>query len=234
MPFTPTIATRISLVAGLLLLALVVYSALMPPMVMCGGLDPHYQPIVAFELARSVSDLHAIFGSGASTCREALVQQFTVINMADDLMFIPLYGIFIGFFLVAMRARNPRLAHIGIAMVIIACLADYVENACLFRIAQNPDVESYSLTLLAWATGVKWIFLAVPGAIAGVLLASGGGWRWIIAGLTIAGALIVALAIFHPSSFGRFAANGVTISWVVMLFANITGVIRPNQAARIE
>ncbi|HTO40638.1 MAG TPA: hypothetical protein VL026_06650 [Rhizomicrobium sp.] len=232
MPFTPTIAYRVSLAAGLLLLAVVVYSALLPAMTMCGGLDPSYQPIVAFELARSVSDLQAIFGSAPGACRDAVVAQFTYINMADDLLFIPLYGIFLVFFFLASHARHQKLAITGVVLVVLACLADYIENACLFRITQNPDVPSYSLALLPWATGVKWMFLAIPGALAGYILSLRGGWRWIIAGLTIAGAVIVALAMADPASFGRYAASGVTISWAIILIADAIGALRTAPSAQ--
>ena len=231
MIITTTTATRISLAAALLLLAVVIYSALQPAMGVCGGLDPTYQPIIAFELARSVADLHAIFGAAPGTCREALTAQFAFLNTGDNLLFIPLYGVFLVFFFLGMR--HTKLARAGAILVIAACLADYIENACLFRIAINPDVQSPALSLLPWATGVKWMGLAIAGAIGGIILSRRGGWRWIVAGLCFAGAVLVTLAIIDPHNFGRFASNGVTISWVVFLIADASAVLRP-QAARIE
>ena len=102
MTVNPVTATRISLVAALLLLAIVVYNLFQPAMTICGDLDPGYQPIIAFELARSVPDLHAIFGDAPGACREALIARFAFINMADDFLFIPLYGIFLFFFFLAV------------------------------------------------------------------------------------------------------------------------------------
>lgn len=227
MIITTTTATRISLAAALFLLAVVIYSALQPAMGVCGGLDPTYQPIIAFELARSVADLHAIFGAAPGTCREALTAQFAFLNTGDNLLFIPLYGVFLVFFFLGIR--HTRLARAGAILVIAACLADYIENACLFRIAINPDVQSPALSLLPWATGVKWMGLAIAGAIGGIILSRRGGWRWIVAGLCFAGAVLVTLAIIAPHNFGRFASNGVTISWVVFLVTDLIFVIRAPQ-----
>lgn len=220
MTITTTTAHRISLAAGLLLVVVVIYSALQPAMAVCGALDPTYQPIIAFELARSVADLHAIFGPAPGACREALRANFTVLNSGDNFLFIPLYGVFLVFFFLAARGRSPRLARMGAIFILVACAGDYIENACLLRIAANPDVQSAPLSLLPWATGVKWTLLGIAGAIGGLLLSRRGGWRWIVAGLCFAGAALVILAMIDPHRFGRFAANGVTISWIVFLIAD--------------
>lgn len=222
-------AYRISLAAALLLLAVVIYSALQPPMIVCGDLDPSYQPIIAFELARSVADLHAIFGDTTGVCRATLAEQFAFLNAGDNFLFIPLYGLFLFFFFLAVRPRDARLARIGAALTLAACLADYVENGCLSRIAANPDIHGGALSLLPWATGVKWMGLAIAGAAGGFILSrGGGGWRWMVRGLCIAGAVVVTAAIVDPHAFGRLASNGVTISWVVFLMADAVAVLRPS------
>jgi hypothetical protein len=233
MTVTTKLATRISLIAALLLLAIVAYNLTEPAMTVCGDLNPNYQPIIAFELARSVPDLHAMFGDGPSACRTALTARFAFINTVDNYLFIPLYGIFLFFFFLGIRNRDESRARLGAVIVLAACLADYVENTCLFGIAANPDVHGTALSLLPWATGVKWIGLAVAGAIGGYILARAGGWRWVIALLCFAGLAIVAAAIADPHSYGYLASNGVTISWVIFLIADAVLVLRP-QVARIE
>lgn len=232
MTVNPVTATRISLVAALLLLAIVVYNLFQPAMTICGDLDPDYQPIIAFELARSMPDLHAIFGDAPGACREALTARFAFINMADDFLFIPLYGIFLFFFFLAIRNRDEKLARIGAIVVLAACLADYVENTCLFGIAGNPDVHGTALSLLPWATGVKWMGLAIAGAVGGYILSRAGGLSWLIALLCFAGLLVVIAAMADPHRFGHLASNGVTISWVIFLIADAIFVLRP-QVARI-
>jgi hypothetical protein len=227
MTVTTRLATRISLIAALLLLAMVAYNLTQPAMTICGDLDPNYQPIIAFELARSVPDLHAIFGDTPSACREVLTARFAFINTADNYLFIPLYGIFLFFFFLGIRHRDEKRARTGAILVLAACLADYVENTCLFHIAGNPDIHGTALSLLPWATGVKWLGLAVAGAIGGFILAQKGGWRWIVAGLSLAGLAIVIAALADPHSFGHLASNGITISWVIFLIADMIFVTRP-------
>lgn len=219
-------ATQISLGAALLLLAIVVYNLTQPAMTACGGLDPAYQPIIAFELARSVPDLHTIFGDAPGACREAITARFAFINTADNYLFIPLYGIFLFFFFLGVGGRDRNLARISAVIVLAACLADFVENSCLFGIADNPDVHSSSLSLLPWATGVKWMGLAIAGAIGGYILSREGGWRWLIAALCFAGLAIVTLATIDPHAYGRYASNGITVSWVIFLIADAVFVFR--------
>ncbi len=108
MTITNKTAIRISLAAALLLLAVVIFSALQPAMGVCGNLDPTYQPIIAFELARSVADLHAIFGDAHGTCREALTAKFAFLNSGDNFLFIPLYGVFLVFFLLVCVPHGLR------------------------------------------------------------------------------------------------------------------------------
>jgi hypothetical protein len=233
MTITTRLATRISLIAALLLLAIVAYNLSQPAMTICGDLDPNYQPIIAFELARSVPDLHAIFGDAPSACRKVLTARFAFINTADNYVFIPLYGIFLFFFFLGIRHRHEKLSRTGAILVLAACLADYVENTCLFGIASNPDAHGTALSLLPWATGVKWMGLAIAGAIGGYVLSLTGSTRWLIAGLCLAGLAIVTIAMIDPQSFGYLASNGVTISWVIFLIADAIFVLRP-QAGRIE
>jgi len=226
MTVTAKFATRISLIAALLLIAIVAYNLFQPPMTICGNLDPAYQPIIAFELARSVPDLHAIFGDAPGACRQAVTARFAFINTADNYLFIPLYGIFLFFFFRAIRARDEKLARLGAVLILAACLADYVENTCLFAIAANPDVHGGALSLLPWATGVKWMGLAIAGALGGIILSRAGGVRWLIAALCLAGFAAVTLAMIDPHTYGRYASGGVTISWVIFLIADAIFLFR--------
>jgi len=150
---------------------------------------------------------------------------------------VPLYGAFLVFFFFSVRENNPSLARAAIAITLTACAADYVENTCLLHLSGNPDAQSFWLSLLPWATGVKWILLGAAGALGGLILAKDGGLRYLIALLCIVGLVIVLLAIIDPHTYGRYASNGVTISWIVFLIADVIAVARwsdGDQAARIE
>jgi hypothetical protein len=112
-------AFRISLAAGLGILGLAVLSIAGGTPPVCGGLAPNYAPIIAFELARSVSDLHATFGDHAGVCRSVIAAQMNSTNKLDSLVFIPLYGSFLAFFFLGQHARAPSLARAGVWLTIM-------------------------------------------------------------------------------------------------------------------
>lgn len=207
------LAERLSLIAALLLVAAVVFSATQPPLALCGGLDPRYPPILAFEFARSVADLHALFGPAPGACRSAVAAKLDLINWLDAALFIPIYGTFLAAGVLSLRARHPRFARLAVALTLVACGADYVENACLLQLSAAPDVPGAWLALLPWATGVKWLLLGAVGVLASRVVSQR---RWLTV-LCVLGLGIVVLALWVPSTFGRFASVGVSVSWVMLL-----------------
>ncbi len=212
---------RIGLVAALLLVAAVVFSATQPPLATCGGLESRYPPILAFEFVRSIADLHAIFGATPSACRTALVAKFDFTNWADTALFIPIYGAFLVFSLLGLRARHPTLARAAVVCAIVACAADYVENACLLQLSADPDHPTAWLALLPWATGVKWLLLAVAGVLGGWLVSARRNVRTLLGALCLGGLVVVALGQVAPHAFGRFASAGVGVSWLILLVADL-------------
>lgn len=217
-------AHRLSLGAGLLLLTVVLLGALQPVIPVCGNLQVGYAPILAFEFARSIADLHALFGSFPGACRAALVARMDLVNWGDCVLFVPAYGAFLVFFFVGIRAAQPSLARIAIQVTLIACAADYVENACLLQLTGHVDAPGFWLSLLPWATGVKWGGLGVAGLLGGLILAGKHGLRSPVALLSLAGLAITLLAVFIPHQFGRFASLGVTLSWVSFLAVDVCRV----------
>src|SRR5215472_9178888 len=122
---------RMSLALALIVLALTAYSVTQPPTPTCGGLPTAYPTIIAFELVRSVKDLHAIFGPSPGACRTAIAHQMDFINTVDSFPFIPAYGLFLVFFFLGRREKNAGISTIAVVITVVACLADYVENYAL-------------------------------------------------------------------------------------------------------
>src|SRR5215472_1205468 len=149
---------RVSLAFALIVLALTAYSVTQPPTPACGGLPTTYPTIIAFELVRSVSDLHAIFGPSPSACRTAIAHQMDYINTADSFPFIPVYGLFLIFFFLGRREKNSGIASLAVVITVAACLADYVENFALFHLSPDPDHATW-IPLLIAGTETKWIAL---------------------------------------------------------------------------
>src|SRR5215469_10693424 len=160
---------RISLAFALVVLALTVYSVTQPPTPTCGGLPTTYPTIIAFELVRNVSDLHAIFGLAPGACRTAIAHQMDYINTLDSFPFIPAYGLFLVFFFLGRREKNSGVAMLAAGITVVACLADYVENFALFHLSPDPD-HATCILLETAATETKWIGLGVAGALAVPLL----------------------------------------------------------------
>jgi hypothetical protein len=215
---TQTTAHRISLGGAVIVLLLTIYSLFQPPLVVCGGLATDYAPVIAQELARSVGDLHAIFGDAPGACRTAIAARLNLVTWIDCLAFVPAYGVFLLFFFFAMAPRDDRSALFGFILSAVAVVADYVENVCLFQITASPDVAGFALAILPWATGIKWLALGLAGA---TILIQSGRVNYPAAALCALGFLGTILAIANPHLFGKFASNAVVLSWLMFLIVDI-------------
>lgn len=225
----PRAAFRISLAAGLLVLAVTLLSATQEPVRPCGNLPQNYAPIIAFELARSADDLQAIFGT-QEPCRSSVVERMDAINLVDVLVYIPAYGVFMAFFFVGMRARNAALATLGLRVAVVAALGDFAENACLMSLTPVVDPSSAWFALLPWATGVKWLGLGGAAAIAAAIYVKSAGaraWNIVAALLCAAAFLSTAAAIAVPAMFGPSVGLGVGLSWLMYLITAAAAAFRP-------
>jgi len=226
-----TNAHRISLLFALGIIGFAVYAGSLPPVHACGGLDPKYPLILAFEMARSVADLHAIFGDAASACRTAVTQQLDLIDWWDSFAYIPIYTVFIVFFFLGLRARDARLGLIGVILAMLALGGDYAENSQLFMLSADPDHASFALTMLPWATGVKWIALGLAGGVAGIVFVRSGGWYYLPAIACFLGLIVVIAAITNPATFGAQLTNGVAASWLSFLIVDLVASFRRSTVA---
>ena len=229
----PRAAFRISFAAGLLVLAVTLFSTTQPPVQPCGNLPQNYAPIIAFELARSAADLDAIFGS-QEPCRSGVVERMDAINLVDVLVYIPVYGVFMAFFFLGMRGRHAALGTLGFRIAVIAALGDYAENTCLMSLTPQLDPASMWFTLLPWATGIKWLGLGVAGVIAAAIYVTTSGgriWNYLAALLCAAAFLSTVAAIAAPAMFGPLVSLGVGLSWLVYLITAGAASFRPVAGA---
>jgi hypothetical protein len=225
----PRAAFRISLAAGLLVLAVTLLAATQEPVRPCGNLPQNYAPIIAFELARSADDLQAIFGT-QEPCRSSVVERMDAINLVDVLVYIPAYGVFMVFFFLGMRARHAALGRLGFRVALVAALGDFAENACLMSLTPAVDPSSAWFALLPWATGVKWLGLGVAAAIAAATYVKSTGARALnsVAALMCAAAFLSTVAaIAVPAKFGPIVGLGVGLSWLAYLVTAAAAAFRP-------
>lgn len=219
-------AHGVSLAAALAIIVLSVYGQMQGGLAACGGLSAHYPTVLAFELARNGSDLQAIFGDGQSACQNTLRIALTALNQADNFIFIPAYGLFLIFFFLGTRARDSKLAMTGLLVAVGAVLADYVENYCLSQLVDLSDAPSKWLLYLPWATGLKWMGLAIAGIIGGAILAKRGGFGYVAALACALGFAVVVLALYDPGSYGAQISNGILLSWIVFLIVDVRETFR--------
>ena len=225
---SPKIAHRTSLFFGLVVLALAVVSSLQRSPPVCGNLRPGFAPIIAFELVHSVTDLHAIFGDAAGACRNAIAARMDAINWMDSFAFIPAYGAFLVFFFLGRTTKGRTLAYAAVAIVVIACLADYVENYALFHLSPNPDSPVW-IPLLIGATETKWIGLGVA-AFAAVLLLD--GWlAWAALVLCGVGLFASLLTIPAVAVVGPYLSNAIALGWILFLAVDVYESVRPSRGA---
>ena len=228
------LAYRISLGGAAVIVLLVIFSLFQAPMVACGGLAHGYAPVIAEELARSAGDLQAIFGSGASACRATLAHQIFVATWIDCLLFVPAYGAFLLFFFLAMVPRDDRSALIGFLLSALAIVADYIENICLFQITAAPDVAGFSLAVLPFATGAKWLALGLGGAVGGTILIQSGRLNYPAAALCGLSFFGVVLGIANPHLFGAMISNAVALAWLVFLVVDVRQILPGSAVAQLE
>lgn len=202
---------RASLACGLVLFLLSALSGLVPA-TPCGGLPKRYPPMIAFELARTPADLHDVFGD-PGPCRDAAVARLRLINVLDGLLFIPAYGGFLVFAFLGARSKG-RLATAAAALAGAACLADYAENACLFRLLADLG-DGTALALLPWATMTKWLGLGAATALGGVLLWRAG--RRAAAPAAFLGLAAAALCAAAPSVGGPLVVPALGAGWAAFL-----------------
>ena len=217
-------AHAISIVFALCIIGLLAYSLKgMAPMVACGDLAKGYQPIIAFELARSVADVQAIFGHGASACRTAAQAGFAQVNFSDNFIFIPVYTLFIVFFFLGTRPSDPFLSRIAIIVAIVAALGDWVENHNLALLAASPDAPPDGALLhLHYATSVKWLALGLANFIGGLILGQRGGiWNSAAFVLCAASLILTGLGLSYSTMFGPQISNAIVIGWLIFLIVDI-------------
>lgn len=213
------IGFRVSAIFGGFVLLLAIVSAVLKQARPCGGLPATYPTMIAFELARSDDDLHAIFGKRESECRAAVAAMLHRANVGDSAIFMECYGVFLAAFFVSMRRRGAasRICLAGAAVSGIAVLADGVENYYLFRILASLDAARPFLLGLTVATGCKWVLLGVVGLLAGMVLPRASRLGR-FATVAAAQALPITIGtVIWPRVLGPLVSVSVALSWVVIL-----------------
>jgi len=174
-------------------------------------------PVFAFEFARSVPDLIAVFG-GATNPERAVRVADMVRGTIWDFGFLLIYGGFIfTFFLAAYKRTGTKFWLVFAALGIVAALGGFVENNISLGLLDDIETAK-NLALLPFPVYLKFLSIMVCGIVLGVYLMLTRKAVWVVPGaLAIVGALAMLSGLAFPHIYGQYVGNAVTIFWVIQL-----------------
>lgn len=184
-----------------------------PGMKACGGGDP----IFAFEMVLSPSDVEALF---AENCRAAHATAQRTGLWIDIALFVWIYSAFLIVGLLALkrdaRTKSDRIIRLAIALAGFAAIADQFENFILLRILETLPGTQSDIDILYFAPRIKFAFLGIVTALAGILHLKMVGWRKLVGGVAIFGGLWSAIGVLVNH---EWVLKGMTLGWVALAVA---------------
>ncbi|MFM5884192.1 MAG: hypothetical protein ACKOQ3_02465 [Novosphingobium sp.] len=175
------------------------------------------EPILAFELVRSMAEVAALF---PPDCRAVAAAAQVKGLWLDNLAFIPVYTGFLVLYLLALGRDRPnlrRLLHAGIAMTALAALADYWENSRLMLILADLPGSKATIDQLVPAPRLKFVLLGVVVILAGFALQANGGWRRFAGLIALAGGAISLFALFGNAQWLHL---GALLGWLPLVLTS--------------
>lgn len=177
------------------------------------------QAILAFELARTPEELARVIGANPPDA-EALQVRATM-DRANrlDFAYLSLYAAFIALSCtLAARRRGRRWLRLGVAVALVAGLADVAENLVLLQLTQPQADVGPLLEALRLRTLVKWEALALATALfAGGFIGRPpwlGSFGAALALLALAGG---ALTLVDPARHLITLSTAITLAWLWQL-----------------
>jgi hypothetical protein len=145
-------------------------------------------PVFAAELVRNANELAQVYGTSAQVGRcdaepgnaECVFVSGLRLNTAADFLFIVAYTTN---FLLLARLLPDDLGPVAIALAMIACIGDIIENLGMFRAMSEPASDALALavrtpSLFKWtALALIWLALSVVFLAPVVTSASPLPWR---------------------------------------------------------
>ncbi|QDZ08388.1 hypothetical protein FPZ24_13670 [Sphingomonas panacisoli] len=219
---TSRTAWRLCVLAGLIAFFCSWSFGRIPGLVACGPAPGGLGPIIGFELARTPTEVAALFG--ADPCRATLVgAQWTGLWL-DELGFIPAYTAFL--VLAAIAASRGRFRTVTVAALIVAGLSDEVEGLIMGGIMKALPGTQAQLDQLYWAVHVKFGLLALGTALIGLAIVRLGGLVPLLLGAVVWIGGMAAIYGFGELP-GPVMMQAFTIAWFALLATAIVAAVRP-------
>lgn len=190
--------------------------------------NPTGEPILNFELVASPADVATQFPPDCAAA--AIAAQISALRL-DNLGFIPVYSALFIVVLFALGRENPGatgLIRLGIAMVVIAALADYWENSRLALIAAQLPGDQATIDQLYPAPRIKFGLLALVEVLSGYLHWRAGGWRRAAGGAMVLGG---ALTLAGLATSQQWIGLGGLLAFLASMIASFVLAARRSAAA---
>lgn len=216
--------TKIAVVTGILgLVTLVTALFLMPVFPQEAAISPvpYSKPVYAFEMARTVDDLQAVFGLPDDPERQVRIAAMDMGNKWD-FAFMALYGAFIALFFYGayqQRGRTEVVWKYFVYIAILSAIADAVETSFLLHITNNLEAGE-GLSYLPYAVLTKFTALGLCGVGVGLFILKEKNALWKASGVLAAVAGLVTLwAFYFGDNYGLFHLTGdaIGLAWIIQL-----------------
>jgi hypothetical protein len=202
---------------GFLVLVLAGLFLLLPGVRQATDICGRTPDMTAFELARSVDDLRAIFAETKPGCRDAMVKAMNQMNRVDLPVFMICYALFMvsAALFESAKAKQRRWLWALLAAG-IALLGDLIETGVLLQIADDLADPAPYVAPLVVSTWLKWLALGGYAGLVAVLTLQQNPRRWIIGLVNLAAAVLTLFALFSPATFGTWMAVAIGAGWLVL------------------
>lgn len=216
---------RLCLACGFAVLVLFVLLLTMFPTEGADVAEGYGTPVIAFEMARSMEDLDAVFGSPDDPQRARRLEAMDLGNRWDYAFMVAYGGFILAFFLALAQDTQRRVWWLFAALGVLAALADAVENGLLLQLtaqlAAGPSVSGQPvedlLSRLPYPVWCKFFSLMLAGWGLGAYLFTRKG-LWMAAGFVVmlmSG--VVSLGYTSPEHYTGLMGPAIGVVWVVQL-----------------
>jgi hypothetical protein len=212
----PRLWAIVTAIAGIASLAIVFAFQSLPEVKAAAGCASD-RAVLLFELARTQTDLDAVFGPAGSDCRPKVIAAMDAVNTIDVWFFIPIYTLFVSAAALFLSGGALRpLAWGAIALAVVAAGMDYVETLNL--LAYTPDLAPAPQRLIQSSTAawVKFFSLGVNGLLLAALCFTAAPRRPILGALLCLPIIGVTL-MFVDRSLMQAQSLAFFLSWTPLL-----------------
>ena len=210
---------RLGALAGLFVLAFTCIWSIVPPP-SAEPLDGRFgdNAVLALELARTPRDVEVVIGPNPPSEEHRAIRERLDTLTRQDFVYMAAYGTMLicGFMLLG-RNRGARYARVGMALVVVAVIADALENRVLLALTKpDTDVGAW-MGQLAVFTYVKWLLLALAASLYAVSsFARDRGAIRVVTGLGASAILVGVLMIPWPAVMSPIPVLAFAPTWLLM------------------